>query len=141
MSRQRVLFLLSAASVAVAGSLHASAQAQDAAASIGRREIAAQAYGLEALRLTYAPGERSLFHVHASPRLVVVLRGGQLTSISKEGLETKVELQTGSVAILPPTAHVVRNDDDTTIELIELEVPVAPPCGSLPNESPANRHE
>ena len=79
---------------------------------------------VRALRIRFAPGERSRLHSHPESTLVF-LTDGQVRFHLADGGHLDVTFQAGQARWVPPTTHLPENTGSEPFELIQLEIRAA----------------
>jgi quercetin dioxygenase-like cupin family protein len=80
-------------------------------------------FGYEAKKIHYLPGDVAPMHEHKTPRLVVVLQGGQLEVENEQGAKRVITLDTGSVSFRDAEKHALKNVGQGPIDVVEMELP------------------
>ncbi len=73
------------------------------------------------LEVEVKPGDHADLHTHPD-NIIIVLQGGSLTMSFPDGTSKEVSLQTGSAFFSASNEHIVDNNSDATIKVIQVEL-------------------
>jgi quercetin dioxygenase-like cupin family protein len=73
------------------------------------------------LRISYAPGEKSVMHYHPNA-VAVYLTDGKTRMTTPDGKSQEMPAKAGSAAWTPAGSHLPQNTGDKRLELILVEL-------------------
>jgi quercetin dioxygenase-like cupin family protein len=73
------------------------------------------------LRISYAPGEKSVMHYHPAS-VAVYLADGKARMTTPDGKSAETEIKAGAVSWAPAGSHLPQNVGDKSFEVIVVEL-------------------
>jgi quercetin dioxygenase-like cupin family protein len=74
------------------------------------------------IRITYAPGEKSVMHEHPDGVVVFLTGGGETTMHLPDGTSIKTTSEKGQASWAPAGKHLPENTSDKPVEAILIEL-------------------